>query len=314
MNRPLRKDTLLHRYAGNPLIAPADFPYFETDAVFNCGQTMFGDKTILLLSVVARHNPRPSIWVAESADGVHFEIHPQPLITQLQDARWKDFDTWPIDTRLTKIGDTYYILRPGSSDVEDITFLYRTTDFQTAEFMDCVALPNNRVPSLFPEKINGYYARLDRPFAPGAAREHGTIWLSYSPDLIHWGQYRFLMAGSDYWNYTKIGPTPPIRTEKGWLEIYHGAAINCSVTRYSLGAMLLDLNDPSKIIGNMHGYILTPEMDYEFQGWVPAVVFSCGAIADLETRRLRVYYGAADTCICLAEGNLDEIINACLSE
>lgn len=305
---------MLKRYEENPLIAPKDFPHGIADAVFNCGQTMYDGKTILLLSVVQRGERYPSIYVAESTDGIKFNIHAEPLIERIQEGSFKDFDIWPIDSRVTKIEDTYYIVRPGNDGggIACIAYMYKTKDFKKAEFVECISLPYNRVPCLFPEKINGYYARLDRPFAQGADNEHGSIWISFSPDLIHWGQHRFLMTGHMYWNFTKVGPTPPIKTEKGWLVIIHGAAKNCSATRYSLGAMLLDLNDPTKIIGCMESYILTPEMDYEFMGWVPDVVFSCGAIPDYEKRTIRVYYGAADTCICLAEGSMDEIIDACL--
>lgn len=310
----IRHEGLLKRYEGNPILVPKDFPHGMADAVYNCGQTMYEGKTVLLLSVVQRGHRYPAIYAAQSGDGIHFDISPQPLITRIVEGPFKNMDIWPIDTRVTKIGDTYYIVRPGNDGggVGCVGYLYKTKDFKKAEFVECIALPYNRVPCLFPEKVNGYYARLDRPFAQGADSEHGSIWISYSPDLIHWGQHRFLMTGHMYWNYTKVGPTPPIKTEKGWLVITHGAAKNCSATRYSLGAMLLELKDPAKIIGCMESYLLTPEEDYEFMGWVPDVVFSCGAIADHETGKIRVYYGAADTCIGLATGNLEEITDACV--
>jgi beta-1,4-mannooligosaccharide/beta-1,4-mannosyl-N-acetylglucosamine phosphorylase len=114
------------------------------------------------------------------------------------------------------------------------------------------------------------------------------------------------------WNYTKIGPTPPIKTEQGWLEIIHGVSQSCSGQRYCIGAILLDLNDPSKVIGNSQGYLMCPTAGYEFMGRVPNVVFPCGAIADYDQDRLRIYYGAADTCIGLATGRLSEIVDLCL--
>lgn len=298
--------TLLTRHPGNPLIAPRDFAYGPADAVFNCGQTMLGAKTILLLSVLLRNDPVPRIHVAESDDGVAFRIHPEPFITQHPDAPFRAFDTWPIDTRVTRIEDAYYIIRPGA---QNVAFLHRTRDFRTHEFIDIIALPGNRVPCLFPERIGGFYWRLDRP--GHGRRTQGEIWLSRSPDLVHWGHHRFLLEGFNDWCENKIGPTPPIRTEAGWLELIHGVSHNCSNYRYCLGAVLLDLEDPGRIIGRMNGYLLCPDTLYEHIGRVPDVVFSCGAIADLETRRLRVYYGAADTCIGLAEGDIDAIIAAC---
>lgn len=308
MSRTLQGyDTLLTRHSENPILGPRDFPGGHADAVFNCGQVMFGEKTILLLSVLLRDNPVPRIHVAESVNGVDFEIRPEPFITQLPDEPCRSLDTWPIDTRVTQIGDAYYIVRPGA---QNIAFLHRTRDFVTHEFLDIIALPGNRVPCLFPEKIDGAYWRLDRPSQ--GRRTQGEIWISRSPDLIHWGHHRFLLEGFNDWCGNKIGPTPPIRTEKGWLEVIHGVSHNCSNYRYCIGAILLDLNDPGKILGKMDGYLLCPDTLYEHNGRVPDVVFTCGAIADLKTRKLRVYYGAADTCIGLAEGNLDAIVDACM--
>jgi beta-1,4-mannooligosaccharide/beta-1,4-mannosyl-N-acetylglucosamine phosphorylase len=300
-------DTLLTRHPRNPLISPRDFPGGRADAVFNCGQTMMGDKTILLLSVLFRDDPVPSIHVAESDDGIDFRIRREPFISRIPEEPFRTHDTWPIDTRVTRIGDEYYIIRPGA---QNVAFLHRTRDFVSHEFLDIVALPGNRVPCLFPEKIGGYYWRFDRP-AQGRTTQ-GEIWLSRSPDLIHWGHHRFVLEGFNDWCGNKIGPTPPIRTERGWLEVIHGVSHNCSNFRYCLGAILLDLNEPWRIIGRMNGYLLCPDTLYEHVGRVPDVVFSCGAIADLRTRRLRVYYGAADTCIGLAEGDVDAILDACL--
>ncbi|OGV59934.1 MAG: hypothetical protein A2X45_16655 [Lentisphaerae bacterium GWF2_50_93] len=310
-----KKETYLTRYKGNPIITPKSFPYGHADSVMNCGQIMHEGKTVLLLSVIDSAKKMTAIFYAESKDGINFDIREKPLITGLQDPRFKRLDIHVIDPRLTKIGDTYYIARPGNSESgECIAFLYRTKDFKEVEFMDCIALPNNRVPSLFPEKINGYYARLDRPYALGAASEKASVWLSYSPDLIHWGQHRYLWSGNDNWNWGKIGPTPPLKTPKGWLVIMHGVCPSCDGYKYSLGAWMLDLNDPSKMIGRIRNYILTPDELYELVGNVGNVVFACGAIADEDKDQLRVYYGAADTSICLATGSLSRIIDTCLNE
>jgi beta-1,4-mannooligosaccharide/beta-1,4-mannosyl-N-acetylglucosamine phosphorylase len=190
--------------------------------------------------------------------------------------------------------------------------LNRTTDFRTHEYVGIIGLPSNRGASLFPEKINGMYAKLDRPYNPGAPRENGNLWISYSPDLLHWGGYTPVLA-CNYatWNYHKIGPTPPLRTDEGWLEIIHGVTGSCAGPRYLLGAVLLDLDDPSKVIGKTMSYILAPLALYEQTGRVPNVVFACGAIPDYDHDRLRVYYGAADTCIGLATGSISEIVEAC---
>ncbi|MFA5205783.1 MAG: glycoside hydrolase family 130 protein [Lentisphaeria bacterium] len=308
-----RAPTLLTRHPANPIIAPKDFPHGPADVVFNPGQTSHDGKTVLLLSVMLRNQPFARTHVAESADGVHFTIHPEPVFTRDPAKPFGEYDNHPIDCRVTRIGDEYYVARPGNSEMGCVGLLYRTRDFRTFEPVDIIALPDNRVPSLFPEKIGGYYYRLDRPYNQGAASERAHIWLSRSPDLVHWGHHRFLMKGFTNWCWEKVGPTVPVKTEKGWLEIFHGVSSSCSVTSYSLGAMLLDLENPEKIIGRMQSYLLTAEEDYEFRGRCPGCVFATGAVADLKTRRLRVYYGAADTCIGLAEGDLDAVIDACLN-
>lgn len=311
----LRYDTLLKRHPQNPLISPKDFPYGPADAVFNPGQCMYKGKTVLLLSVTLRNARYARVHVAESADGINFDIHEQPLFFQDDNKRFGALDCHPIDCRVTQMGDEYYIIRPGNSDWGCMAMLYKTKDFVTAEPVEIIALPNNRVPCLFPEKVNGEYVRLDRPYSLGAPYEKSfaNIWIAKSPDLIHWGQYRpLLKRGFTSWSGLKVGPTPPLKTEKGWLEIIHGVQECFASWRYSLGAILLDLEDPTKIIGAMKSYILTPEMDYEHHGVTPDVVFAAGAIADLRTRRLRVYYGGADTCVCLAEGDLDAIIDGCI--
>jgi len=313
----LRYNTLLKRHPQNPLICPSDIPWYNADAVFNPGQCMYKGKTLLLLSVMHADKayPNAQIHVAESEDGITFSIRKEPLFFPDEKRKFGEYDQHPIDCRVTQIEDTYYIIRPGNSEWGCIAFLYKTKDFQTVDLIEIVALPHNRVPSLFPEKINGEYVRIDRPYSLAGPFDqcYGNLWISRSPDLIHWGKHRpLLKSGFSGWNGLKIGPTPPIRTEKGWLEIIHGVQ-NCFWTaRYSIGAVLLDLENPEKIIGLMHSYLLTPEMEYEHMGVIPDTVFTPGALADLNTRRLRVYYGGADTCVCLAEGDLDEIIDACI--
>ncbi len=307
----IHKDTILKRYSENPILSPRNFPYGYADVVFNPGQCMFNGKVLLLLAVRLSTERSAKIHVAESADGINFEIHEKPLFTvNMNEEEIGQLDEHPIDCRVTQIGDTYYIVRPGSSRHGTIGMLYKTTDFRSVEFIDVIALPNNRVPCLFPEKINGMYYRLDRPLANNV---RGEIWISRSPDLVHWGHHRFLLESYQHWCWEKIGPTPPIRTEKGWLEIIHGVYRSCSVVTYSIGAVMLDLENPEKVIGKTEGYILTPEEPYEYMGKTPSCVFTTGAVVDWNTRKLKVYYGAADTCIGLAEGNLDEIIDACLN-
>lgn len=305
----------LIRHEQNPIITPEDIP--GADAIYNCGQTMYNGKTILLVAVLLKNNPLPRIHVAESTDGIRFKIRPEPFIEKSKNESITSLDHWPIDPRVTYFPEekTYYILRPGNSDSGCVAFLGKTMDFQAYEDIEVIALPHNRVPSLFPEKIKGAYARLDRPYSlisdPHNNNQYGHIWISFSPDLIHWGRHRLLLKPWIHWNSAKIGPTPPIKTKDGWLVIIHGVSASCSGQRYCLGAVLLELEDPTKIIGRANSYILSPVENYECNGRVPNVVFSCGAIADHDQDQLRVYYGGADTCIGLATGKISRLIEAC---
>ncbi len=316
--KPVKFKSQLTRSEHNPLFDPADFPFCAADQVFNPGQVRLPDgRTILLLSVMPRNEKHARCHVAESRDGIHFDIHPEPLFRVDEGKPFGMLDFHPIDCRVTYFPEEgcCYIIRPGNSSWGCCALLYRTVDFRTAEPVEVIALPHNRVPCLFPEKIGGDYVRLDRPYSVGAPydKSYANIWISRSPDLIHWGRHRPLLA-RDFmpWNNLKIGPCVPVKTEKGWLELIHGVQNTFAGWRYSLGAMLLDLDDPGVIIGRMNRYLLTPEMPYERQGVIPEVVFATGAIADLETRELRVYYGGADTTVNLAVGDLDEIIDGCL--
>lgn len=317
----IHEEFLLKRHEANPILKPSDFP--GADGVRNCGQTMLGDETILLVSIDHRSDgyrgvPGRTTHVARSRDGIHFKIDPKPFFqkpSEKKEPLYSQLDQHPIDTRVTKIGQSYYICRPGggwSAKWGCCVLLNKTRDFKTHEYVGVIGLPSNRGASLFPEKIKGMYARLDRPYNPGAGSENGNIWISYSPDLLHWGGYRpVLGCGYATWNWTKIGPTPPVKTKDGWLEIIHGVTGSCAGARYLLGAVLLDLEDPSKVIGKTMSYILAPLVWYEQTGRVPNVVFACGAIPDYKEDRLRVYYGAADTCIGLATGRISEIVEAC---
>lgn len=310
--------SFLTRYEGNPLFDPEDFPFCDADQIFNPGQVKLPDgRTILLLSVIPKNEKYARCHVAESTDGIHFTIHPEPIFKVDEKKPFGELDFHPIDCRVTWFAEEKccYIMRPANSSWGCCALLYRTADFKTVEPIEVIALPHNRVPCLFPEKIGGDYVRLDRPYSVGAPYEksYANIWISRSPDLINWGRYRPLLA-RDFmpWNNLKVGPTVPIKTEKGWLEIIHGVQNTFVGWRYSLGALLLDLENPEKIVGRMNRYLLTPETDYEQRGIISNSVFATGALADLETREFRIYYGGGDTFINLAIGNLDEIIDGCL--
>ena len=183
-----------------------------------------------------------------------------------------------------------------------------TLDFETFHQIENAFLPLNRNGVLVPRKIGGKYAMLSRPSDRGHT-PFGDIHCSFSPDMVHWGQHRFVMKPNGGWQSTKVGAGPiPIETTQGWLMIYHGVLTSCNGFVYSMGAALLDLEQPWKVIARTSPYILSPQELYECVGDVPNVVFPCAALVDAPTGRMAVYYGCADTCTGLAFCYVDELI------
>jgi len=168
-----------------------------------------------------------------------------------------------------------------------------------------ISEPGNKDGVLFPRKINGLYARLDRPIGQGV----GSIWVSYSPDLVNWGDSEVVISPrSGYWDEYRIGASvPPIETPEGWLEIYHGVKMTSAGPIYRIGAVLLDLANPAQAIKRGSAPVLSPREDYERIGDIPNVCFACGAVLDRDGA-MKIYYGAADTSICVALTTLDEIM------
>ena len=171
--------------------------------------------------------------------------------------------------------------------------------------------PEDKDASLFPRKFDDRYALIHRPIVRG--EQH--IWISFSPDLVHWGEHEILLTRrSGWWDDAKVGLGPqPIKTEEGWLIIYHGVRETASGSLYRVGLALLDYDDPTKLIKRVDPWIMGPREDYEYRGDVPGVVFPTGAIVDEEEGRLRIYYGAADTSIGMASANLDDVLHYLLA-
>jgi len=165
---------------------------------------------------------------------------------------------------------------------------------------------------LFPEKIGGRYARLDRPHSEISP---WSIWISYSPDLVHWGDSRVVLKPACYhWDEMKVGPgAPPVKTEQGWLDIYHGVFKTMDGAVYRLGAALHDLADPSRILGVADEWILQPEDPWEITGYVHNVVFCCGAVPEPDGT-LKLYWGGADSVMCAGTASIDELADMCVSK
>ncbi|HTD86079.1 MAG TPA: glycoside hydrolase family 130 protein [Candidatus Binatia bacterium] len=214
------------------------------------------------------------------------------------------------DPRITKIGETYYITYVAVSCHGVATALASTRDFKTFQRHGIIFPPENKDVLLFPERIGEYYYALHRPNAASQFTKP-EMWLATSPDLAHWGNHEQFLGGRELWDVGRIGGgTPPIRTARGWLEIYHGNSRkeeDAGIGTYSAGALLLDIENPRHIIGRS-GQIFVPETEYEIEGFVPNVVFPTGIIQ--QDDRLLVYYGAADTFSGLVEFSLQELVSA----
>ena len=185
-----------------------------------------------------------------------------------------------------------------------------TFDFK--EFFQCenAFLPFNRNGVLFPEKINGKYAMMSRPSDSGHT-PFGDIYVSYSPDMKYWGEHRCVMKVTPFeesaWQCLKIGAgSVPFLTDEGWLMFYHGVIRTCNGYRYSMGAVLLDRDNPEKVLLRSKQYLLAPAAPYELAGDVPNVVFPCAALRQGD--RVTIYYGAADTVVGMAFGRVSEIL------
>ena len=224
-----------------------------------------------------------------------------------------DVSDYAYDPRVVKIEDKYYITWCGGTNGPTIS-VATTTDFQQFTRLDNAFLPHNRNGVLFPRRIDGKYFMLSRPSDNGHT-PFGDIYISQSPDMIHWGRHRKVMGrGGDehglWWQRTKIGAGPvPIETEDGWLMIYHGVLDTCNGFVYHMGAAILDRDEPWKVTYRCKNILLAPEADYEVFGHVPNVVFPVAALCDQEQDRLAVYYGAADTVTCLCYSRLSELIS-----
>jgi len=296
----------IERFKSNPILTKEDVP-FRVNSIFNAGAVMYNNE-YLLVCRVEMPNGRSSFVLAKSTDGYNFEVDEAPCLTPQDHAEFLLYVNWGIeDTRITQFDNTYYLTYTGYSKYSPLVILAETNDFQKFHIHGPITEPSNKDAVLFPEKIDNFYFKLDRP----SAGHRTDIWISRSRDLLHWGGYAMLMepeAGT--WEHERIGTsTPPIRTEDGWLLLYHGARILGTSTIYKLGVLLLDLEKPWIVISKSKEPILSPEYDYERVGDVGNVVFSNGWV--VEGNQVMIYYSGADTNICLAQTTVNYLLSTC---
>ncbi|WP_026961432.1 glycoside hydrolase family 130 protein [Alicyclobacillus herbarius] len=239
--------------------------------------------------------------IARSRDGRHFQVDEDPFLFPQTEQ-----ETFGVeDPRITQIGDTYYITYSAVSAHGVGVMLASTQDFQSVRRHGMILAPENKDVVIFPERIQGKYYCLHRPVPSSTGSP--DIWLAESPDLSHWGNHRHLMGcRKGHWDSHRLGAgVPPLKTERGWLELYHAADQDA---RYCMGAVLLDINDPARILARSRQPILVPEADYETNGFFGNVVFPCGALRQGD--RLQVYYGVADTSMACVEIPLQTIFDS----
>jgi beta-1,4-mannooligosaccharide/beta-1,4-mannosyl-N-acetylglucosamine phosphorylase len=308
-DRPEGYGKVLWRSVRNPIIPRDLIP--TSNSIFNSAVVPFQGAFagVFRCDDTAR---RMVLHSGRSEDGVNWEID-QEMIHFIPDPgspRVKEIEyfEYGYDPRVCWIEDRYYVTWCNWHYGPTIGVAY-THDFRTFYQLENAYLPFNRNGVLFPHKINGNYAMLNRPSDNGHT-PFGDIFYSESPDMCFWGRHRHVMSRTKGWQSTKIGAGPiPIETEEGWLMIYHGVLTSCNGFVYSAGAALLDLDEPWKVMYRTEPYIISPQMLYECVGDVPNVVFPCAALCDAPTGRLAIYYGGADTVTCLAFALVDELID-----
>lgn len=305
--RPKDCNDIMWRFSKNPIINRYDIP--TSNSIFNSAVVPFEDG---FAGVFRCDNKavQMNIFAGFSDDGVDWKINHDPIEMKAGNTQMIESD-YKYDPRVTFIEDRYWITWCNGYNGPTIGIGY-TFDFK--EFFQCenAFLPFNRNGVLFPEKIDGKYAMLSRPSDNGHT-PFGDIYISYSPDMKYWGEHRCVMKVAPFtesaWQCTKIGAgSVPIKTADGWLMFYHGVINTCRGYRYSMGAALLDLNDPSKVLYRSKDYLLAPAEIYELTGDVPDVVFPCASL--VEGDKVTVYYGAADTVVAVAFGYISEIIDS----
>jgi len=304
-DRPSNCGGVLWRHSGNPILGRNPMP--SVNSVYNSAVVPFGGGFAGVFRC-DHANLLPFLHAGWSSDGLEWTLEPEQIEFVQTDGTSGKLG-YGYDPRVTPIDGEYLVAWCNEYHGPTIG-LARTRDFETFEQLENAFVPFNRNGVIFPKKINGLYTLLHRPSDAGHT-PFGDIFLSQSPDLTYWGKHRHVMSpgGSGWWDSKKIGAGPaPIETSEGWLLFYHGVLGTCNGFNYFIGAALLDLEEPWRVVARGDRYLLAPEADYEVVGRVPNVCFPCAALVDGATGRLALYYGAADIHTAVAYGHVDEIV------
>ncbi len=331
---------MLTRHPANPVLQHTDCP-FPATTVFNAGVARYAGRYVMLFrNDYGRWGDEKfdgtNLGFASSVDGVSWTVHPRPVLDEerardglahLYPARFgRGFIKRIYDPRITIVEGRALLCFAADTAHGICGVIAETDDFERYRFLS-LSTPDNRNMVLFPERIGGEFVRLERPFPVymRANPEAFPLWLSRSTDLRYWGAQRPVLGADDVpYGNSKIGPAaPPVRTRAGWLTPIH--AVRKDETRrlqgweargwfktYYAGLALLDLDDPSRVVGLMREPLLAPDAPYEQDGFRGSVIFPCGLLLDESSGEVRLYYGAADTSVALATGHVDELIAACV--
>ena len=310
------------RKTDRPVLTKYDVPY-EASLVFNAGVCKYGGKYIMVFrndydEFNGKKFAGTSIGIAFSDDGISWSVSDKTLSYSGHPEIVRIYDP-----RLSVIDGEIYICLACDTRHGLLGGVGRLHDFTEIEFLSFLP-PDNRNLALFPEKINGKYVLLERPMPVySRGKDRFDLWICESPDLIHWGGHK-LVAGVEDISYAnnKIGPAaPPVKTEKGWLTLFHAVEIDPSRGKngwedkwqktYRAGIMLLDLNNPSIISGIYDKPLIVCDRDYELEnGFRKDVIFPGGMILE-DSGEVKIYYGASDTVECLAFADVNELIALC---
>lgn len=305
------RQKLVERYLGNPILTADDIPY-SVETVHNAGVIKHDGRYVMLFRA-HRANGRSIIGLAESDDGFRFIPRDEPFIVPAKDGAFAEYEAFGVeDPRVCRIDDEYLITYSAYSAYGVRIALAKTRDFTSIERIALITQADLRNVVIFPEKFGGRYVRLDRPHSEICP---WAIWISYSPDLVHWGDSRVVMKPVPYhWDQMKIGPgATPIRTPQGWLHIYHGVFPTMDGAVYRLGVALHDLADPAKVLAVADRWILQPEDQWEVTGYVHNVVFTCGAVPE-QDGTVKIYWGGADKVMCVGTARIDQLVDLCLTD
>jgi predicted GH43/DUF377 family glycosyl hydrolase len=295
------------KFENNPVLTIEDIT-FRANSIFNAGAVRFNNEYLLLCRVELPVG-KSSFVLARSKDGKKFKVDDKPCLNPDGHGEFNDLTEWGIeDPRITHIENKYLITYTGYSKYLPLVMLAETVDFKTFKILGPITEPSNKDSSLFPEKINGYFWKMDRP----SSDSYNSIWINKSTDFIHWGGFRCMIRPIlGTWAAHKIGgSTPPVKTDEGWLFLFHGVRGFGVSNIYKIGVMLVDIDKPWIVKGYSRDPIIAPDKLYERVGDVQNVVFTNGWIVE-DKGNVKIYYSGADTNICLAETNIKYLLSLC---